>query len=249
MPDARFLLFAGIVLIANTAETVTGFGATVIAVTLAAHLYGIDYLVPVLIPTNLVVSAYLVARYHQAIDRERLLKRILPLAVLGMPFGFALFYTAEVHWLKWAFGAFVLVMAAHQLGRIVRAGPGAPQAEPMSFGQAAAWLVSGGIIHGLYGTGGPMIVLYAGRELPDKLRFRSTMSTLWLILNVGLVIVHAAGGTINSGTLAASALLAPSLILGLVIGEWLHRRIDGHWFRIIVYGLLVVAGASLLIPR
>jgi uncharacterized membrane protein YfcA len=244
-----FILLFAIVVLANTAEAVTGFGGTIIVITLAAHLYGIDFLVPTILPINLAITVYLVVRYHAAVDRKELLGRILPLAGIGLPIGYALFRVLGTEWLRRGYGGFVFAIALFQLLRTVRANGGAPRATRPGPASAAGLLVSGGIVHGLYASGGPLIVLYASRAIPDKGAFRSTLSALWVVVNTALVAVHIAGGSINAATAKATAYLLPSLLLGIAAGEFLHDRIDERRFRIVVFALLVVAGASLALRR
>jgi uncharacterized membrane protein YfcA len=242
--DLAFATLFAIVVLANTAEAVTGFGGTIIVVTLAAHLYGIGFLVPTILPINLAISVYLIARYHARVDRKELLRRILPLTGLGLPIGYALFRVLGTEWLRRGYGAFVFAVALVQLALTLRAkdGPRGPRPGPAT---AAAFLVSGGIIHGLYASGGPLVVLYASRAIRDKGAFRSTLSALWLVVNTVLVAVHVAGGSINAATAKASVYLLPSLVLGIALGEFLHDRIDERRFRLVVFALLVVAGGSL----
>ena len=44
-------------------------------------------------------------------------------------------------------------------------------------------LFCGGIIQGAFGTGGPFVVIYSSKALPDKKVFRVTLSLLWLSMN------------------------------------------------------------------
>ncbi|MCL4234193.1 MAG: hypothetical protein KJ042_06710, partial [Deltaproteobacteria bacterium] len=47
-----------IVAFAFTVETIAGFGATVISVSLAANLMPLDELLPIVVPLNVALSAY-----------------------------------------------------------------------------------------------------------------------------------------------------------------------------------------------
>jgi hypothetical protein len=43
-----------------------------------------------------------------------------------------------------------------------------------------------GLVHGMYTTGGPLLVYALGREGLSKHVFRSTVTAVWLVFNVGL---------------------------------------------------------------
>ena len=237
-------LFLCVVFVAFLAEAVVGFGSTVLTVTLGAHLYPLGVLLPAFVPVNLALSAYLVARHHRAIDRRVLFGRVLPLVGLGMPIGLALSDLEDQSLLQAVFGALVVALACLELWRL-RHPSVATEARPLPTAVGAGVLVSGGVIHGIYGSGGPLIVYYAGRALTDKSRFRATLSALWLVLNSVLVCTYAFRGQLTQETLTLSALLVPALLFGVIVGERVHGRVPERPFRLSVFALLFFAGAVL----
>lgn len=246
MVDAKFILLALIFLASNVVEAITGFGATIIAVTLGANFYPIEYLVPVLVPVNIVLSSYIVVRYYSAVDREVFFRVMLPLAGIGLVVGSMIFNFAESRSLKLAYGIFVFSFSIYELARILRTKEDIRLPE-LSMFKSALWLISGGIIQGIYASGGPLVVYYARRKLRNKLTFRSTMSSLWLVLNIYLFINHVATEKATVETLMTSAKLIPSIVIGIAVGEVIHHRIRERTFKIFVFALLIVAGASLLL--
>lgn len=44
------------------------------------------------------------------------------------------------------------------------------------------WLLPG-IIHGIFVSGGPLLIGYLTRKVRDKVSFRATISTIWIFLN------------------------------------------------------------------
>ena len=40
-------------------------------------------------------------------------------------------------------------------------------------------------------------------------------------------------------------LLLPVILIGILLGEWLHQRIDEFRFRVFVFAVLLLAGASI----
>lgn len=237
-------LLAVIVFVAFGTEAAMGFGCNVLAVTLAVHLFPLELLLPVLVSLNLVVSTYIVLRHRAAIDWRVLLTRILPLMLLGMPAGMLLFHLGSGRALELGFGVFVASLAAIELARLHRgAGDEAP---PLPTWKGVLVLLTGGVMHGLYASGGPLAVYFSSRQLPDKGPFRSTLSLLWLLLNLVLM-----GGYLLQGVLGAKVArmvginLAP-LVAGIWAGEWLHHRINQKTFRLLVFLLLFVGGIVLV---
>lgn len=242
MSPSTLAALAGVVLAAFAVETALGFGATVIAVALGAFLLPLDVVLPAFVPLNVALSLYVAARYRRDVDRRLLLGRIVPLMGIGLPAGLFLFHRLGSSRLQVAFGIFVAALSVIELWRARD-----PEAEARPPGPVTAGLllVAAGVIHGVFATGGPLAVYVTGRELTDKARFRATLSALWLVLNVALVISYAAAGQLGRGTLSISAVLAVPLLLGIAVGEWAHRRVPEALFKRMVFALLLVAGVLL----
>ena len=242
---AKILILEAIIFIAFMVNTATGFAGSIIALALGVHLFSIESLVPVIVAVNLAISIYIVALHHEAIDRRLLLREIIPATGLGVPIGIVLFNVARTDALKFAFGIFVIGVSLLELFLILFSANG-PSRKPLSKVQSFLWLFSGGVMHGLYASGGPPIVYYAGRNIPDKRVFRSTLSAMWVVLNTVILVSDIATRKFTAESLWLVTLLLPALALGIALGELLHPRIPERSFRILVYSLLVVAGVLIL---
>ncbi len=125
-------------------------------------------------------------------------------------------------------------------------GPGGAQ---LSLRAQRAGLVGGGLVHGIYGSGGPLIVWATSRQLQDKSALRATLSALWLVLGSVLVVQYASLGQLTGQTLLGSAALLPCLLVGKWIGNRAHQRIAPEPFRRLLYWMLLFAALSLLVRK
>ena len=232
-------------MLAFAAEATAGFGSTVIALALGIHLYPLGQLLPVFVPLGLVLSSWLALRGRAHVDRRLLLTRILPWMGLGLAIGLAIFERASGELLRRAFGAFVVTLAALELWRLARE---STVARELSRPAATAALLGAGVMHGMFSTGGPLLVWALGRSLPGKRAFRATLSCVWLVLGSALTTAYALSGRLDGHSLRATAALVPVLGVAIAAGEWAHQRLDERRFRLVVYTLLLAAGASSLVP-
>lgn len=237
-------LLGAVVVFAQTVETVTGFGGTVLSLSLGAHLLTIERLVVSLVLVNVVQNTWLVARGFRYLRLRLLLTRILPMCGIGLAAGTLLFHKLGASGLKPVLGGFVVVIAVLELTRLFRS---SRQPAPLSTVAAAALLVGGGIFHGLFASGGPLVVYFASREMPEKHAFRATLSLLWLILNSILIVSYGVGGRLDRSAFMLSAAILPALVLGIALGELVHRKVDELKFRKIVQGVLLLTGVFLLV--
>lgn len=249
-------LLALIVAGAHAVQVIVGFGASMLSLTIASLFAPIELLLPLLVPLNLGTPIYLVGRYRGAVDRPLLLRRMVPLGLLGLGLGFALFLVIDSAALTLAYGLFVVglsslrLVAALRERQLAAPAPDAPAPDaPEQLEPSPLWLVAGGVCHGLFATGGPILVLYTAVVLPEKQRFRCTMAGLWIPLNTALIVGYALEGSLTAASLETTAILAPALIVGVIVGEVIYRRLSQSGFNILVYSLLLFAGALLLSQR
>lgn len=235
---------ACVLMLAFAVETALGFGASLITVAIGSFVIGdIRELLAMAVPLNLLLSIYLVGRYHRHVDRRFLFTRLLPLMALGMPVGIYAFTAFDPSLLKRLFGAFIAVVAALELYRLRQASPPQPVSTPVE----VALLLLGGAVHGAFSTGGPMAVYVTGRVLHDKSAYRATLSSLWLVLGSVLLVTYALDGRITSHTLTTTLAVSPGILVGMVVGEMLFRRVPAEVFRRIVFVTLLLSGLALVI--
>lgn len=238
------IALALIVLIAFAVETMAGFGATVITVTLASQLFPVSEVLAALVPVNLLLSGYLVVRYRHEVDWHLVLRRGVLTMGLGVLVGLALYRLNGQAWMKAVFATFVIVLSAFELARLRRASEAKAASLPPALRLTA--LLSAGVMHGMFACGGPLLVYALSREIHEKGRFRATLSAIWLLLNGALVANLVRAGELGRNSLQTSTVLLVSLGLGVLIGERLHAKLPERPFRLTVFWLLLVAGTALL---
>lgn len=244
---ATLVALAVVALIAFGTEGAIGFGGTVIAASVGAQLVPLDALLPAFVPVNMALSLWLLATGWRSIAWRVLALEVVPLVAAGAAIGLALFHLPAKRALAAAFGGFVAGLATLQLLRPA----GAPLARPWR----AAMLGAGGVAHGLFGTGGPMIVYVLRRRrlgdgndpAADKRAFRATLAVLWFVLNAALLANFASLGLYGRRTFEHGAAIALAVLPGLWIGERVHRALDAARFERVVWALLLCAGAALAI--
>ena len=233
-----------VVLLSHFQSSITGFGATVLALPFLAMLLGLHVAVPVLVMLALPLSTLIVIEARRHV-KWREFGKLVGLVVVGMPVGMWLAGDVPEAPMKVALGAFTLLVGVRGVLRPVPVdtdGPG--PSWKVWFRTALAPL--GGVLHGAFGAGGPLIVVYATRALPDKSEFRVTLCMLWITLNAILIGRWAATSALTLHELKIAGLCLPFTILAMVMGTRVHYRINEAIFRRIVYAVLILAAVTLL---
>lgn len=242
----RYGLVALVVFLTHVQEGITGFGCTVLALPFIALLLGLKVAVPVL-----VIQAWALTLYIVLVSRKQIIWReyayILLIAGLGFPFGMLMSQRLPEEGLKWVLAIFMVAIGIHGFLRYMFRPNAKVNASKSSKRWASGLLPVGGLIHGAFGSGGPLIVIYATKALQDKSLFRVTLCMVWFTLNTILVSGWIISSSLTPHILRLTAFCMPFTLIGMVLGNMAHHRMNELLFRRLVYGVLIAAGITLIL--
>lgn len=228
-----------ILTLAYTVYGITGFGAVIIAVPLLSHFMPLRFAVPLVLVYDLLTGVLLGLKGRHAMNRSEIL-RLLPFLIVGMAIGTFLLAHVADRWLLLVLGSFVLSYAIWSL--LSRAAP-----STLTPRWAAPAGLIGGTFTAMYGTGGPIYMIYLARRLADKAELRATIGVLILGTSFGRLLLFTGSGFYEQpGLLPLALTLLPCAVLGYLAGSQLHLRLPAAAVLRAVWALLVVAGASVL---
>jgi uncharacterized protein len=224
--------------IAYVVRGIAGFGSGLIATPLLLLFLPLTVAVPLVVILDYAASAMQGIRDRRAIDWREIV-RVLPTAVVGVVVAFWLFRLVDSQWLVKTLAVFLIGVAIYQL----RSDGSGRRVSSLWALPAGAF---GGLVGTLFGTGGPFYVAYLhGRQL-DKIAFRATFSTIFLLDGAGRIISYALAGFLNERFFGVLVWLAPMMALGIFVGRRLHADIGAVTFRRGISVLLLLSGGILL---
>ena len=241
----EILLLVGLIIfITHTLEAVTGFGCTVLSFPFVLLLMkDLEQVKIILSILAWVLAAYFVVTKFGYIHWKQF-GIILLFAGLGMPIGMLIFKSWDANILKKALGIFIVISAAIQLYKSF-----VPTSGKSSLPNVIGYifLFAGGIVHGAFAVGGPLVVLYSAGKIPDKGQFRATMCLLWTTLNSILMLQFLSEDKLNMGIGRDLLILLPFLIAGIFAGEAIHKKVNEVLFKKIVFASLLLVGIVMVI--
>ena len=230
---------AAIVLVAYTMSGATGFGSAIVGVPLLAHLLPLAACVP-LVTTLDVFGLTSIAWRHRANTVWPEFRRIAPAALVGIALGATLLVNLPAGPALVALGVFVTLYGSYVLlgaRRLRRAPPW------------LAWPIGivGGVFSALFGSGGPVYIVYLSARIHDKAALRATAASI-VTLSVWLrvVLFLLAGVLLHARLLLLIAGLIPVMAIGVLVGQRLHTRLSSAGVLRLIAALLVVNGVTLL---
>lgn len=110
--------------------------------------------------------------------------------------------------------------------------------QPWAVGAGAA----AGVLTGLYGMGGPVSVLFFSRAEADPTQFRALVTSIFVVTDTLRFGVLALDGAYDPRLIVLVVASLPAVALGLFVGFRAHDRLSPGRFRMLLGGLVALAG-------
>jgi len=174
----------------------------------------------------------------------RVLRTLLPGAMLGIVAGSLVFFTLDVRWVKVILGAESILFALHRIlaHRAIAARP----ARRPSHVHGGFWGALGGFTSTLAHAGSPPLMQYL---LPLKLGRDTLVGTsviFFTAVNAVKLVPYGLLGLLDTVGMATALVLAPAVPVGYWVGLRMVRALPEQWFQQLVVWSLLLMGIKLL---
>ena len=249
----NYIVFFLVILLANIIQGITGFAGTILAMPPSLMLVGYSVAKPVLNVLGLLSGIYVFVGHRDHVSWKEV-KKIVAVMAVSILLGILIkgLFEGKEQLLYKLLGIFVILLSI-QGGLSLRRKGADENAESRSAAQAAdspfsyVILVLAGIVHGIFVSGGPLLISYLTKKIKDKVSFRATISTVWIFLNTLIMLDDIRAGFWTGGLLITQLISLPFLFAGMYIGSRLYVRMSQRFFMILTYILLFISGISLLV--
>ena len=240
------ILYFIITLITMTIEAFAGFGGNAIGMPFLTLSMPTADAVVLLSFNALLVNLFICLTQFKKIVWREYARVALPILAI-IPFGVAIYASLSAYEpaLKLILGVVISAIAAKYIYDIYIKKADIGRLSP-SLRYGALFL--GAIVQGMFSTGGPIMAVYITNTLDDKSEFRATMSAVWITLIIETTVIRLFFTDMYRLELIFTGLKAiPILALGLVLGMFLHERVDNAKFKRYVYFVLLAGGLTSII--
>ncbi len=232
----HFALAIAALIFAYTAFSLVGFGTALIAAGPLAMLMPVARVISLLALLDCIGASQRGWRACHAIALPEL-KRLLPGMLLGQILGVTLLTHLPAAWMALLLGGFILSQGIKGLRQ-----PAAPQPAPSAIRNALV----GGVLGGLFGSGGFMYAAYLERALADRDAFRATQAVLIALSTAWRLLLCLLAGSLDTSVALAALCLLPTLFIGQWLGQHLDLRLTRPQLTQVLNALLLLAGISLI---
>jgi hypothetical protein len=246
IPDPMFYLLAvPVVLLVGIGKGGFGGGIGMVAVPALSFVVPLPLAAAVLLPILCVMDLFAVAAYRGKYSGVNL-RRLMPAAIVGIGAGALAFGALDERWLRVIVGVIAVTFALQWLVGLARHRGRQPEPRSPGVGGGIVWGVATGFTSTLAHAGGPPASVYL---LPQRLHptiYVGTTVILFTVVNYVKLIPYSLLGQLRTESLLTSLVLLPLAPAGILLGKWLHDRVDEVLFYRIAYGLLLITGLKLV---
>lgn len=221
-------------------QRVSGFGLGIFAMMFLPHF----------LPSNTAASTIsclfscCITSYNTIKYRKNIAFRtVLPMLVAAMiPIAIAIYFSAKVSEgiFKILLGSVLIILSLYFLffNKKIKIKP-----TPLN-GVIAGTI--GGVLNGLFSTGGPPAVLYLTSAAPDNITYFATIQFYFCLTNIYATAARAISGLITWELVLYAAIGFIGCLVGDTIGKLIFDKLDAKKLKTVIYIAMIISGVLML---
>lgn len=222
--------------VAGIIQGVTGFGAGVVMMMFLPLQFSVIQSAGISSAICLILCAAMVYRYRKTINYKKIIApAVLYLAMSSISIVFAKMMNQEI--MKIILGIFLIVLAIYFLFFSKK------EVEPKGI-VALLCIVISGICDGLFGIGGPLMVIYFLSKTHSKEEYLGTIQCFFLINVLYSTLFRIVNGIITIDLVSGIGLGMVGILIGLGIANKIVDKLDADFIRKLTYVLIGLCGLS-----
>ncbi|KMK78051.1 sulfite exporter TauE/SafE family protein [Alkalihalobacillus pseudalcaliphilus] len=232
-----YIVFLLIVLVASVLQTSSGFGFSILATPFLLLLFEPYEAIQINLVISFIISLLLFQKIKGDIN-QGVLKRMVIGSMPGLPIGIYVFLIIDIMYLKVIIGSLILFLTTLLLLSFrIR------ENNVRDYGVAGI----SGVLTTSVGMPGPPLLLYFSGTNTSKSAVRATTLAFYLFIYlISFFIQFVTVGT-SQVVWTSIAMSIPVVLLGLVLGQFLFKRMSQRFFRWLSYALLLFTGIYILV--
>ncbi|MCH2189270.1 sulfite exporter TauE/SafE family protein [Candidatus Gracilibacteria bacterium] len=217
-------------------ESIFGFGGLVISFALLGFFIDIKHAVYLGLYIGIIGSIFILISDYKSLSLQRF-REMFVLAFIGVIIGTFIFDFFSSDILLKIFSIFLCVFAVKNLFF--------PNLNPTTLLFKNSLLFSGGLLQGIFGTGGPFSVLAMKNSFKNKSELRTTMALFFIFFNIVRGIQLWIQGNFEYQIIIDYYWLAFVLLGAIILGYQVHVKISERFFHLGINYILLISSILL----
>jgi uncharacterized membrane protein YfcA len=237
--DTPLIIILPVIFIAALTRSIFGFGDALVAMPLLSMAVGLNITTPLVGLMGITISTTILIRHCRDVHLKSVWLLILS-TLIGIPVGILLLKGIYENTMKMILALIIIIFSLYKIFKpklfiLVN------DKLAFTFGLLA------GILGGAYNTNGPPIVIYSTLRQWKPEKFRATLQGYFFPTGSMIALGHCFGGFWTKTVLLNYLVSMPVILIAILLGGKLNRKIPKDKFDNYVYICLFVLGSALLI--
>lgn len=237
----ELVAFGVTALLGGLVQGVTGFGSGIVMMLVLPFLLSIPQSAAVSSLSAIPLAGSMVWRYRKSVSPRKVLLPAIPYLICS---GSAIFLSTLVDQdlLKRVFGGFLVALAVYNFATMGRTGTGR-----LSLPVKVVCVVVSGLCDGLFGIGGPLMVMYFLSETDSHAEYLGSTQLFFFCNLVANSVLRAARGILTVDLLPMAALGVACLLVGLAVANRVLLRLNRAFVLRLTYAVIALCGVTNLL--
>ncbi|HPR17904.1 MAG TPA: sulfite exporter TauE/SafE family protein [Candidatus Cloacimonadota bacterium] len=223
-----------IILMSALLQSLSGFGFSILAMPLITLVMAPQTAVPILLLSSFIVNISVLLTTSNAIDLRKIWVLLLA-GIAGLPLGTHLLVILAGNILKIIIGFLIIIFGLLLLLGFRK------ELKHEKLAMLPIGLISG-ILGASLSISGPPIIIFLSNKQVGKNSFRGNLAIYFLLLNLVTIPIFWWNGLFTPEVLNYTGKFLPGLLLGVVLGNFLSRKVQEQHFRKFTLCLLLIMG-------
>jgi hypothetical protein len=234
-------LIVGAAILAGIIQGVTGFGSGIVLMMVLPMMFTLPQSAGISSAICICLCVQMVYMYRKYVDFKKIiLPALLYIVVCSISIRFSTVVDQAI--MKKVFGVFLLVLAIYYLF-IYKEGT----RKKLGLGLSLFCIVASAMCDGLFGIGGPLMVLYFLSTTHTTHEYLGTIQTFFCINCIYNTIFRIANGILTVNHLLYIGIGIIGIIIGGFIGNKIVDKLDGMMLKKLTYIMIGISGIMNLI--
>lgn len=237
--DINLIIILSIIFVSTLTRSTFGFGDALIAMPLLALVIDLNIATPLVALIAFFIAISILIKNWKNVEFKSAW-RLIVASLIGIPIG--LWYLKDVNEniIKLILGVLVFLFAIYSIIK--------PKLHKLN-SEYYSWIFGfiAGILGGAYNTNGPPIVIYSSLKKWNPQNFRATLQGYFFTTGILVIVGHGLAGNFTSEVLRYFAYCLPLVLVAVIIGARINKRIRVERFHKYIYIILLILGFMLIL--
>ena len=231
----QYLIISIINLIAGFVQGISGFGSSIVVMMVLPTYYTVLQAAGISNAINIFLNGMMAYRYKDYIS----MKKVLSPALLFLISSTLITYVAmdiNEELIKKIFGVFLVILSIYFMFFSKNT---KKELSPIA---SYLCIIVAGICNGMFGIGGPLMVIYLLSQIDDMKEYLGTMQAFFCLINICVTSFRFASGILTFDHMGAILIGIPSVAIGLFLANKIVDKVDGDFIKKAIYIVLGLSG-------